>query len=116
MLDGLFDMFSMMGNYEERKVENTIVNGATIDTARVTDAEKDFETGIMHPGFNGGKWIIVELYDTKEEAQEGHHKWVALFKKSIPIELSDVSTSSIAKLGMSFGVNINATYKNESLN
>lgn len=96
----MFDFFNMVGNYEERKVDNFQKGDLTIDTCRVTDSDKDFETAIEHKSYNDGKWIIVELYDTKEEAQKGHDKWVKVMtKKKLPKTLKDVSSATIAKLG-----------------
>lgn len=59
-------------------------------TCAVTDSEEPFETGICHPNYNSGKWVIVEMYNSKERAQAGHDKWVKI--------LRDVSTCTIAKL------------------
>ena len=93
-----FDFLSMLGNYEERKVANTKVNGAVIDPCAVNDASQPFETGIEHPGYNNGKWIIVEQYDSKAEALLGHSRWVEVFKSSLPTKLVDVSDCGIASL------------------
>ena len=84
--------------YEERKVDNTIVNLAEIDTVAINDSNKPFETAIKHPNYNNNEWIVVEMYDTKEEAQIGHNKWVVLFREKLPDKLVDVSTSMAAEL------------------
>lgn len=94
----MFDFFSMAGNYEERVVQNDVVNGATIDTAAVTDSDQPYETGIQHPQYNGGSWVIVEMYDDKKSALAGHKRWVETFTKGLPSELEDKATASIAKL------------------
>lgn len=96
-LSGFSDM---MENYEERKVDNFEgKNGLNVDTCSVTDSEKDYETGIMHNAYNNGDWIIVELYDTKEQAQKGHKKWVKkMTAKKLPNTLRDISTAEIAKV------------------
>ena len=99
----MFDLFGldMLGNYEERKVDNykDEKKGLCIDTCMVTDSKKDYETAIGHPQYNDGSLIIVELYDTKEEAQEGHNIWVKrMTGKKLPGQLKDVSTAEIAKL------------------
>jgi len=91
--------FGMVGNYEERKVANNKVKDAEIDTAAVTDSAHPFETAVKHPRFYDGKWIVVEMYDTKEASQAGHDKWVKVFnKKKLPASLRDVSTCSVAKM------------------
>ena len=88
-----------MDNREERKVENTVIGETVIDTCAVNDSDQPFETGIQSPQYNMGDWVVVEMYDTKPLAEEGHKKWVDIFKpKDLPSELKDVSTSAIAKL------------------
>jgi len=94
----MFSFLSMANDYENRVVANTEINGATIDTAAVTDSSQPYETGITHPSYKNGEWIIVELYSSKEKAKGGHEKWVKLFTESLPKELEDVSTCEIAQL------------------
>ena len=94
----MFGFLDMIGTYEERKVANDVVNEVTIDTAMVTDSYKPYETGISGKMYNNGDWIIVELYDTKEEAIIGHNKWTELFNSDLPETLTDVNTSEIGKL------------------
>lgn len=96
----MFDFFSMADNYEERKVARYDgKNGLCVDTALVTDSEKDYETGITHPSYNEGSWVIVELYDTEEEAKAGHDIWVKrMTGKKLPGQLKDVSSCTIAEL------------------
>ena len=89
------DMWSMAGNYEQRKVDRFEKDGMTIDTCSVTDAPHPFETGIEHPEYKYGSWCIVEYYDTKEEAQEGHNRWVAkMTAKELPEYLDDIASDS----------------------
>ena len=95
---GLFD-FLDMAPYIERKVDRYEAKDLIVDTCQVTDADKNYETGISHREYNESKWIIVELYNTSEEAQKGHKKWVKkMTSKSLPKELIDVSTCDSAKL------------------
>jgi hypothetical protein len=97
----MFGFLDMIGNYEQRKVANTKVGGANIDTAAVSDSTHPYETGIFHPQYNKGKCIVVELYDTKELSKVGHAKWVKLFSgKKLPDHLTDVSEHD---LKMMFG-------------
>jgi hypothetical protein len=97
---GMFDFMLMADNYEERKVKNTKINDVLIDTVFVNDSDKDFETAIKSKLYNENKWVIVELYDTKEEAIKGHEKWVSKFEKigEYPNLLTDVSTAEIKKM------------------
>ena len=83
----------MANNYEERKVDNFTQGDIQVDTALINDSSKPYETGICHPAYNGGAWVIVELYNTKEEAQIGHDKWVKIMTSEVlPDTLKDVST------------------------
>lgn len=80
----MFGFSDMMFNYNDRKVANYEGDNFTIDTCRVTDSSKPYETAIACDEFNGGKWVIVEQYNNSNEAQEGHNKWVEIFNKNIP--------------------------------
>jgi len=97
----MFGFMDMIGNYEARKIKNTVINEATIDTVAVGDSHLPYETGISHYRYNNGGWIIVELYGSKEEAEIGHEKWVKRFKGKLPQKLKDVS---------SCGLSANTTY------
>jgi hypothetical protein len=70
-----------------------------IDTCGgMTDSDHFYETGISHISYNNGDWIIVEGYDTEEDARNGHNKWVKIMTdESLPAILNDVSTSFLAK-------------------
>jgi len=94
-----FDFLSMMGNYEQRKVAHYEKDDLIIDTCAVTDSDEPYETGIEYPKYNNGEWVIVEMYNSKEEAEKGHQKWIEkMTGKNPPKELKDVSTAGIAKL------------------
>lgn len=96
----MLDFLSMASNREQCKVDNYEgEDGLVIDTCAVSDSEKPYETGVCHPAYNGGDWIIVELYDTKKEAQIGHMKWEKLMTAdTLPENLTDVSSAKIAQL------------------
>lgn len=95
----LFDFMNDMGNYKERVVDHYEQDNLTIDTCFISDSSKDYETGIQHPKYNNGKWVIVELYDTRDEAVAGHKKWVLrMTTHALPEYLTDVSDCDIAEL------------------
>ena len=95
----MFDFLCMANNYGGRKINNDTVGKAEIDTAMVTDSEQSYETGISHPRYNDGNWIIVEMYDTIEESKAGHEKWCNKFRDGLlPSSLKDIGSSTIAKL------------------
>lgn len=102
----LFGFVQMIGTYKERKVAHFDSKDKTwwVDTAAVNDSDKPFETAVKHPRYNGGGMVIVELYDTKELAQQGHDNWVKIMSsKRLPKELLDVTTCDIAKLIAALG-------------
>ncbi len=95
----MFNFFDMADNYTDRLVENYKQGKLVVDTVRVTDAVKDYETAVQHPEYDNGSWVIVETYDTKAEAEVGHAKWVATMTAAeLPSELVDVSSSGIGQL------------------
>lgn len=95
---GLFDFLQDFGNHEDRKVDRYHEGDLFVDTCAVSDSTKPFETGIEHPGYNNGNMVIVELYDTKEEAQKGHDKWLDLMLNNPPTVLHNVSTCASASM------------------
>ena len=99
----------IMGNYEARLVANTEIDGGIVDTCRVTDSHRQYETGISHPAYHDGLWVIVEGYDTKEQAALGHARWVAALAAK-PARLTDVSECGIARLADALGVDIRGVY------
>ena len=110
----MFRFLDMIGNYEERKVDRYEKEGLLVDTAAVNDSDKPFETAVACPAYNNGKWVIVELYNTKKQAQAGHNKWVKkMTAKTLPKNLKDVSTAEIATFCDVFGKEWrNSTVKN----
>lgn len=96
---GMFGFLSMAGNYEYRKVARYEKDGLRVSTARVTDSAHDFETAVAHPAYNEGEIVIVEMYDTKEEAVLGHSRWVKrMTARKLPAQLKDVSTARVAEM------------------
>ena len=100
----MFDFMGMMGNYESRKVDRWDDDLRMLSTASVTDGEKPYETAIAHPDYNDGKIIIIGYYDTKEDAQAGHDKWLNLIlSDKLPTTLVDCANAETAKLCESIG-------------
>ncbi len=94
----MFEFFDMANNYEQRKVDRYQKDDLLVSTAMVNDSDKPFETAVQHPAYNDNEIIIVQTYDSKEEAQEGHNLWVKLMtNKNMPEILTDVSTAKIMK-------------------
>lgn len=110
----MFEFMNMMGNHQERLVDRYEADGVIVDTCLVNDSDQPYETGIKHPCYNNSDWVIVELYDTKEEAQIGHNKWVkTITSKKLPKTLKDVSTTEILKWGNNLGIYIDREFIKE---
>ena len=94
----MFDFLLDMGNHEDRKVATHQDDDLVIDTCAVSDGRQPFETGICDPRYNDGSWIIVEGYDTRTQAEEGHARWVEVMTKNPPKSLRDCANSRVAEL------------------
>lgn len=103
----------MMANtYENRKVARYEKDDVFVDTCRITDSEQPYETAVAHPKYNDNKIVIVEMYNTEEEAKRGHSKWVKkMTSKKLPKTLKDVSTSDVVEFAQVLGVNLNEEYQ-----
>lgn len=90
-------ILAMRDTYEQRLIarfESAEMPGVIIDTCKVYDGEQNYETGICHPEYNDGDWMIVESYDTAEEAEEGHLKWVRkMTGENLPKTIRDCCNS-----------------------
>ena len=94
----MFDFIFDIGNHESRKIARYELNDVIVDTCTVSDGMQPIETGISHPEYNDGELIIVQGYDTEEEAIEGHNKWVDTLTKNPPEYLRDCGNSHISSL------------------
>lgn len=95
----MFDFFSMKDNYEQRAVSRYEDSVMVIDTAAVDDGSQPYETGISHPEYNDGLWIIVEAYATYHQAIQGHDRWVAkMTSDELPESLKDCKNADIVRV------------------
>ena len=107
----LFDFLQDLGNYDERKIDTYKKDGVFVNTCAVSDSSQPYETAIEHPKFNNGTMIIVQTYDTKGAAQEGHNKWVRkMTAENLPKAIKDVSTAGIIKFAAGLGVDLNEIF------
>jgi hypothetical protein len=67
-----------------------------VSTILANDTGK-YETGISHEVYNP-KIVIVEEYETEEQAIAGHAKWLKVMQENPAKELTDVSSALIAQL------------------
>ncbi len=87
------------GTAEQRRVAVYQKGDILVSTMRVVDSQQPFETAVEHPEYNGGDIIIVEMYQTREDAAAGHKRWLkTMTSGNLPNEIVDKSTSSIALL------------------
>lgn len=108
------DFLSMADNYKDRKIANDTINEVMIDTVEVNDNyEFPYETGVCSKFYNNNKWVIVEQYQTKEQAEIGHSKWLKQFtnKDKMPQTLKDVSTCGVAQLRNIFAKEKDLTFE-----
>lgn len=71
------------------QVERYEDDNLLVSTIQATDHD-GYETAIAHPDYNDGALIIVECYDSEDEARMGHAKWPAtMTTKELPDVLTD---------------------------
>lgn len=70
-------------NWEDKKRK------IIVDTCEAFDMY-EWETGIERKK-QEGKWVIVEQYESKEEAIIGHKKWIDKIKKNPKVKLEDIN-------------------------
>jgi len=100
----MFGFASDMGNYEVRKIARFEEGNLFVDTCSVSDGRQNYETAVEHPEYNDGRMVVVEAYDTPEEAQEGHDRWVAkMTQTDLPDQLEDCMNAHISELMSVFG-------------
>jgi hypothetical protein len=94
----MFDKWiGMMGNYEFRKVALDKFGWGMVSTAMVMDGRMPYETAVEHNLY--GDMVIVEAYQTKEEAAIGHAKWVAtMTADQLPDKLVDCNNSEVQQM------------------
>jgi hypothetical protein len=71
-LSAMKDIAIYGGMPQREDALTTVIGTITIDTCEA------FDTGSWETGVNrNGGWIIVQQYDSKEEAKAGHKKWIS---------------------------------------
>jgi len=105
----MFEFLAMQGNYEDRKVDlwQNDTKDKMVSTVAINDGRKPFETAVQHPAYNDGLMVIVECYDTKEESQAGHDKWLKLMlSNDSPNSLVDCANAEISQIIGDIGGNM----------
>lgn len=100
----MFEFFSMLGTYEDRKVARYEDGDIVLSTAWVNDSDRPYETALSHPDYHEGKFIVLQVYDLKEEAEDGHAKWEEIVRNGqLPETLEDVGEAEIAEFARACG-------------
>ena len=100
----MFNFIPMLGNYDTRRVERHDDGDLIISTAYVTDGSHPYETAVAHPDYNEGSFVIVESYDSKEDAEQGHVRWIdTMTNEPLPDKLVDCANSGISQLALAVG-------------
>jgi len=95
----MFNFLNIANDYEERVVARYETDDVLVNTCLVTDGRHPYETGVCHPDYNEDKCVVVEAYDTKEDAQKGHDSWVEIMTgEKLPLFLRDCANALITQL------------------
>lgn len=98
----MFDFLSMAGTLDSRKVDRNEYDWGFISTVSVNDGSEPYETAVKHTDYNDGAMVIVEAYGTKQEAADGHGRWVETMQNP-PESLPECDNAAIAKLASVLG-------------
>ena len=108
----MFNFSRMVGNYAERAVARNEFDWGFISTCSVTDGDKPYETAVKHTAYHTTDMTIVESYDTKQEAKEGHDKWLKIMTSDkLPDTLVDCYNAGVAQLAKAIGSDLTVTKK-----
>ena len=106
LIDAMFSFTADAGNYEERRIGRDDYPWGFISTCRVSDGAKPYETAVEHGNYNNGEIVIVENYDTKEDAAAGHARWIARMTiPPLPATLYGCNNSCVQQLLNKFDEN-----------
>lgn len=84
----------------ERQIAHDLVDGGELDTIMVKgeDNIKPYETALSHLYYNEGMWVILETYDTRDQAIEGHKKWLEIVKTKPPSLVGTINSVTLSVL------------------
>lgn len=89
-IEGLMATFRVVAsgdNSHRKDVFNDVVGDTIVDTVKAHDTGM-WETGIKR---GEGKWVIVQQYKSRDEAQVRHKDWVDEITKHPKTELTDIN-------------------------
>lgn len=96
---GFFGGFNPLTyDYESRKLARDERPWGIVSTVSVSDGDHPYETAVSHLEYNRSELVIVEAYDTKEDALAGHTRWLSTMEASVlPDELIDCQNCYMSK-------------------
>lgn len=103
MLQDMFQMLYLLHPdhripHEMKVVAHHEADDLFVDTAWVADGMRPFETAVRHADYHDNMMVIVEAYDTREEAEAGHARWLkAMSEEPLPEELVDCMNARVAR-------------------
>lgn len=96
--------------YNCRMVARSKYQWGFISTAFISDGVQQLETAVRHSGYTRksdgatDELCIVEAYDTREQAEAGHKRWVETMTTNPPKTLTDCANAQIHQFGKKYGV------------
>ena len=104
--EGFFDKLEevLRQPLQERQIGRDDYDWGFVSTVRVGDGAHPYETAVEHPDYNNGSMVIVEAYDTMEDATIGHARWCDTMVNEPPDMLQDCCNAQIATMGVELGM------------
>lgn len=86
------------GGPEQVALYRNAKTGIAVSTVKVPDGIKLYKTAVQHPDYTEKECgclslIVVETYDTEEEAKAGHDRWATKMVSDVPSTLLMVMNS-----------------------
>ena len=85
-------IYGLLNNNRKDVVGTDEVDDYTVDTCYTMDA--GYESAIMR---DGGEWIVVARYSSRDEAEEGHKEWIE-FCRTLPTIAYSVQLDKMVRL------------------
>lgn len=108
----MFDFLKYKDNYDQKKIARDEWDFGYLSTVRVSDGRKPIETALSHPLYNDGNLIIVDCYDTEEEALVGHNAWKEkIVNNNIPDAIVDCCNSELSRVSSEMFEDYNTVFE-----
>ena len=97
LFDSLHSALESLINCMPVRIARYETSSTLVSTILAPDTNK-YETCILDSKYNNGQAIVVQEYETEEEALIGHNNWVLKIRETSPEIIVDVSSNPFAKL------------------